>query len=250
MVGNTWYSGGQRTDGAFCADQILGRRTRELVGSISSFLSYVSNIHIARHVDVDGISRELSTASDPDLYVDSVNNARLLVRTLEASLQALYDDCSALCLASLNLCQNDDKEREYMDSLSGFLKANLAISLQTLESLLAIGHEQEDLSSGDYNGNIEWRMSRISAISAIPRVGIGRVRASLASNVSVVDMAMALASPNPVPRKGVKGFVDVSGPAEGDGTRPATPTGSISDTDSLLDDSEPPFSPSSTAIRR
>lgn len=225
------------------ADQILGGRTRDLVGGISSFLSYVSNIHIARHVDVDGISREPANSSDPDLYVDSVNNARLFVRTLEAALQALYDDCSALFLTSLDLRQNGDKEREYMDSLSGSLKANLAISHQTLESLLAIGHEQEDLSSGDYNGNIEWRMSRISAVSSTPRVGIGRVRASVASNVSVVDMAMALASPSPVSRKGEKSSTDVSEPEGGVESRPATPARSVSDTDSLLEDSKSTFFP-------
>lgn len=240
MVSDIGCSVGQRADGMRCADQILGRQTRDLVGGISSFLDYISNIHIARHVDVDGISREPANSSDSDLYIDSVHNARLLVRTLEAALQALYDDGSALLLASSDSCRNGERGRNYMDSLSASLKANLAIAHQTLESLLAIGHEQEDLSSGDYNGSIEWRMSRVSTVSAAPVAS--KVRASVASNISVVDMAMALASPSPVPRKGAQDSSDVSEiREEGGGARPATPAGTISDTDSLLDDSESAF---------
>ena len=74
--------------------------SRDLVGHVSTLLVFVANIHVARHVDIDGIGRELANASDDDLYVQTVNNARLLVRTLEAAMQSLYDDGSTFLLTA------------------------------------------------------------------------------------------------------------------------------------------------------
>lgn len=35
---------------------------------------------------------------------------------------------------------------------------------QTFEALLAVGHEQADTAQGEYNGSIEWRLSKVSMI--------------------------------------------------------------------------------------
>lgn len=163
---------------------------RDLIGGISSLLVFVANIHIARHVDIDGISREISNESDGDLYLQSVNNARLLVRTLEAATQSLYDDGSILLLKVQGIRRCDSREElgascEYLDVLSTCMQANLDVVCQTLDSLLAIGHDQADLSQGDYNGSIEWRMSRISI--ATPTQSTHRPT----SDSSMIDIATA-----------------------------------------------------------
>jgi son of sevenless-like protein len=65
------------------------------------------------------------------------------------------------------------------------MQANLDVVCQTLDSLLAIGHDQADLSQGDYNGSIEWRMSRISI--ATPTQSTHRPT----SGSSMIDIATA-----------------------------------------------------------
>jgi son of sevenless-like protein len=175
------------------SDALLLGTSQDLIGGISSLLIFVANIHIARHVDIDGIGRELSNASDGDLYLQTVSNARLLVRTLEAAMQSLYDDGSSLLLTIQAVRHSYSREehdtyRDYMDAISTGMAANLDVVCQTLDSLLSIGHDQADMSQGDYNGSIEWRMSRISVT---PTQSLHRPT----SGLSVIDIAMALNAP-------------------------------------------------------
>ena len=143
-----------------------------LISQLSSLLAYVANIHIARHVDIDGIRREPGNTPNGDLYMQTVENARLHIRTLEAATQALYDDGSSLFL-SIQMARRPDVGLPWENSEQGFkivsnlaksVKVNLGVVQQTLEALLAIGHDQADIAQGDYNGSIEWRMSRLSVI--------------------------------------------------------------------------------------
>jgi len=142
------------------------------VTHLSSFLSLVTSIHVARHVDIDGISQGSGQSPTNELYAQTVDNARLLVRTLEAAVQSLYDDGSALLLAIQSLRnskmnqqpQDKDSLQEYLESLVASSKSNLRVVQQTLEQLLSLGHNQADMAQGDYNGSIEWRMSRLSVI--------------------------------------------------------------------------------------
>ncbi|PBK74783.1 ras GEF [Armillaria solidipes] len=139
-------------------------QTKDLIAQVSSFLSFVTNIHIARHVDIDGIRQESNHVPN-DLYVQSVVNARLLVRTLECAVQALYDDAAALFLASQSWREeNIHTVFDDADIVSTSIQANLAIVQQSLDDLLSIGHDQAEIGQGDYNGSIEWRMSRLSII--------------------------------------------------------------------------------------
>jgi son of sevenless-like protein len=67
---------------------------------------------------------------------------------------------------------------------------------QTFEGLLSVGHEQADVAQGDYNGSIEWRMSRLSVIN--DHFG-GALHASTSTdpyyeNEDVVDMELAFSS--------------------------------------------------------
>lgn len=206
----------------------------------------MADIHVARHVDIDGIGRELANASDDDLYLQTVDNARLLVRALEATMQSLYDDGSTFLLYSQNMRPGQSSEedhacREYLDAIATCMQANLNVVHQTVEALLAVGHDQADMSQGDYSGSIEWRMSRLSVTPTQPE------RQRPGSSISVVDMAIAFNPPNRKPKGSISSFDEstIRGPdAESMNTamgpRSETPPGTLSDqdTDSLLDDSE------------
>ncbi|KAF8967114.1 ras guanine nucleotide exchange factor domain-containing protein [Flammula alnicola] len=186
--------------------QQVRSRVQELVTQISAFLSLIADIHVARHVDIDGIRQTSDTAAN-DHYSHSVENARLLVRTLETVVQAVYDDSSSLLLTTQTLHDSDrsplrgEREASYdlLDSLSSSLRTNLGVVKQTFEGLLSVGHEQADVAQGDYNGSIEWRMSRLSVIN--DHFG-GAVHAPLSTtdpyyseNEDVVDMELAFNRP-------------------------------------------------------
>jgi son of sevenless-like protein len=138
---------------------------REVVARVSSFLTFAGDIHVARHVDIDGIGQE-DTASSTD-YMHTVDNARLLVRTLEVVFQSICDDCSVLLLTIQSVRDSDTGHEkphthEYLDALSTSLGANLGLLVQTLDSLLSVGHDQAEMALGEYTGSIDWRMSRVS----------------------------------------------------------------------------------------
>lgn len=145
---------------------------RELLSSLSSLLLFVANIHIARHVDIDGFYSNVADAERAALYAQTVDKARLLARTLEAVVQALYDDAATLLLTIQRVRrltyrvsrQDRDFQSEYLDAISGSLKSNLQFLMQTLDTLLSLGHDQADMAQGEYTGAIEWRMSRLSII--------------------------------------------------------------------------------------
>ena len=186
--------------------QQVRSRVQELVTHISAFLSIVADIHVARHVDIDGI-RQAADATADDHYSRSVENARRLVRSLETVVQAIYDDSSALLITAQGLRDDCDllrgeREASYdlLDSLSSSLNANLKSVKQTFEGLLSVGHEQADVAQGDYNGSIEWRMSRLSVIN--DHFG-GAIHAPMSTdpyseNEDVVDMELAFS------RSGIK----------------------------------------------
>lgn len=143
---------------------------QDLVSYISHFIRFVADIHIARHVDIDGIQQTGDTMDD--MYAQTLTKARSHVRTLETAFQAAYDDSSSLLLTSQNLlssdpgCSPEDRmvSLTALESSTSSLRANLFLVRETLEALLSVGHEQADIAQGDYNGSIEWRMSRLSVI--------------------------------------------------------------------------------------
>jgi son of sevenless len=136
-----------------------------VVARVSSFICFAANIHVARHVDIDGIGQEEGTSSAD--YMHTVDNARLLARTLEAVFQSIYDDCSVLLLTVQSVRDSDAGQEksyayEYLDALSSSLSSNLRLVVQTLDSLLSVGHDQAEMALGEYTGSIDWRMSRVS----------------------------------------------------------------------------------------
>lgn len=165
----------------------------------------MANIHIARHVDIDGIRREPEDSPNGDLYTQTVKNARLLVRSLEVAMQSLYDDGSYL-LTTTQAIRLPERGRlrqnsvfcDCIDGLIVALLANLGVLQQSIEALLAIGHDQADMAQGDYNGSIEWRMSRLSVIDTqfggAPRA-IPTLDPYDSQEDDVVDMELALQKP-------------------------------------------------------
>jgi len=89
--------------------------------------------------------------SDHDIYLEAVNNVRLLVHTLEAAILSLYDDSSTflLMVQFMYLSQSHQKEDaacNYFDAITICMKVNLDVVQQSFRALLAVGHDQAALS--------------------------------------------------------------------------------------------------------
>ncbi|KAM6494104.1 Ras guanine nucleotide exchange factor domain containing protein [Amanita muscaria] len=174
------------------ADQIHVRG-QNLITELSSILSFVADIHIARHVDVDGVLMDGSISAN-EIYAGTVEKARSLVRGLEASIQAAYDDGMALVMTTQSISGDEFGQNraekgfiyERLDTLCLSLKANMDHAQQILEALLAIGHEQADTAQGEYTGSIEWRLSKLSMIRQDDDVGFTD------EDEDVVDMEYAM----------------------------------------------------------
>ncbi|KAF8895269.1 ras guanine nucleotide exchange factor domain-containing protein [Infundibulicybe gibba] len=138
---------------------------QKLIAEIGALLSFVADIHIARHVDIDGLQDGAPTTNSR--YQPTVEKARLLVRTLEAVMQSLHDDNMSLLLYIQSVHNPHPAPPEYtrtathnnIETLSLSLRANLGVMQQVLEDLLVVGDEQADVAQGDYHNSIDWRMS-------------------------------------------------------------------------------------------
>ncbi|KAH9480568.1 Cell division control protein 25 [Psilocybe cubensis] len=179
-------------------------RVQEFITHISSFLNVVADIHVARHVDIDGI-RQSGDLAVHDQYSETVERARGLVRTLETVTQAIYDDSSTLLLAAQTLHDGEksshspDQVEAYdlLHRLSSSLGSNLGVIKSVFDGLLSVGQQQAELSQGDYNGSIDWRMSRLSVINdhfddPSQKSGIDSYHSE---NEDVVDMELAFNRP-------------------------------------------------------
>ncbi|CAK5270285.1 unnamed protein product [Mycena citricolor] len=186
-----------------CVD-VIREQTRLFVARMSSWLQFAADIHVARHVDIDGIRQDTGSTGPNEMYMQTVERARSLIRTLEHALQSLYDDSASILVTTLGLRQLDpgvspqtlDANFELLLALGTAAKANMEAANRTFEGLLSIGHEQADIAQGDYNGSIDWRMSRLSVIDT--QLG-GAMRPLSAFDPEVhgdlVDLAAALARP-------------------------------------------------------
>jgi son of sevenless len=168
----------------------------EFIRQLHACILFICNIHVARHVDIDGIHVDNEHASNRGLYLQTVDKARHLVRTLELVVQALYDDSAAFFLSTQAIRRDTSapsNSRNAVIQLALSLRDNLDLVCQTFEALLSVGHEQAELGLGDYNGSIEWRMSRISIIDS--QFGNAISANSNQDGEQVVDMALALRRP-------------------------------------------------------
>ncbi|KAJ7645538.1 ras guanine nucleotide exchange factor domain-containing protein [Mycena polygramma] len=185
--------------------ELVRNHTRNLIARISLFLKSASNVHVARHVDIDGIRQDTGPVPN-EMYVQTVQKARALIRTLEHALQSLYDESVSILLTAQSLRDVDpgqslqarDMSLDYLRTLSASLKANIEVVNQTFEALLAVGHEQADVAQGDYNGSIDWRMSRLSVIDT-QLGGALRPMSTFDEHGDMIDMAAALGRKGHIP---------------------------------------------------
>ncbi|KAM5535086.1 hypothetical protein V8D89_011314 [Ganoderma adspersum] len=168
---------------------------------LSWLLQSLCTINISRHVDVDGIRPESGLPSTSPSYMQTVDRARQLVRTLEASTQALYDDGATIFMAVQTLGHAAlllQRERATLvtevESTIPSVRSNCGLVAQSLESLLAAGHDQASISQGDYRNSIEWRTSRINMVDSSIAV-ISRVAEIPVGDDEFVDMEHAFAQP-------------------------------------------------------
>jgi len=159
---------------AYGTEQRVWMASRDVLTGLLTLLLFVSNLHIARHVDIDGFYADSATEEHSAMYTETVDKARLLTRTLESAMQALYDDASIMLLTTQHIrqpsskvaSQDRDNLYDYLDAISASIKSNLQFLLQTLDALLSVGHVQADIAEGDYKGAIEWRVSRLSIMDS------------------------------------------------------------------------------------
>ena len=89
-------------------------------------------------------------------------------------------------------------------SLTAILQTNLGVVCETFEALLSVGHDQAELGQGEYNGSIEWRMSRVSiiesriaAVVTLPRIAGASSQSETETEDEVVNMELAFRRPDP-----------------------------------------------------
>ena len=142
-----------------------------------------------------------------ELYLQTVDKARRLVRKLEVAVQAVYDEGAAILMAlqTLRSAMTDfPASWHQLLSLTAILQTNLGVVCETFEALLSVGHDQAELGQGEYNGSIEWRMSRVSiiesriaAVVTLPRIAGASSHSEAEAEDEVVNMELAFRRPDP-----------------------------------------------------
>lgn len=140
--------------------------SQNVVAHLTTILDFIGNIDIAQHTDLDGVRLEAGQSRVHAQYMQVVDNARLIVRNLEAAVQSLYDDGISLSITIQNFeyaqtnAQDRMSLRDRIDALIAAIIANVNLTMQSLEALLAVGFDQADIDKRDYLSSIEWRKSR------------------------------------------------------------------------------------------
>ena len=142
-----------------------------------------------------------------ELYLHTVDKAQRLVRKLEVAVQAVYDEGASTLIALQTLCSataDFPASWHQLLSLTSVLQTNLGVVCETFEALLSVGHDQAELGQGEYNGSIEWRMSRVSiiesriaAVVTLPRSVSASSQSETETEDEVVNMELAFRRPDP-----------------------------------------------------
>jgi son of sevenless-like protein len=181
---------------------------RDIIRSFTSFLMFIANLHVAKHVDIDGFQEEDGQSPAHEAYMRTVLEARISVRALEATTQAIYDD-NAILLATAQELPADVDERfssanaaccARLDGVLITLEANATSALQILEKLVIIGSSQAGMADGEYRQSINLRMSKILTIEDTLRVSSRISRGINEDEVVAIEDAFAF-SGNKLPRR-------------------------------------------------
>ncbi|KAG8214799.1 ras GEF [Butyriboletus roseoflavus] len=153
--------------------EVVTTSAQDLFRQLSSLVLFLGDIHIARHVDTETVDQ--AKLLDGAQYMRTVEKARVLVRSFEATTQAIYDDGAALLVTAQRVrrvepCESwkgRDTTYDALEALSSSLDFNLKLTRQNLEDLLRIGTEQSAILERCHKTPVEWRMSQRSLVSAI-----------------------------------------------------------------------------------
>lgn len=167
-----------------------------IVTHLSAFLRYVGDISVKRHVDVQGIHGASTLPAQEQAYLQAVDKARLLLRTLEAAAQALYDDGALLLVAMQHMSpdmRDNPLDLDYLDILATSLRSNLNMVQESLESLLVVGQDQAELAGPEYQQSIDAGIARDTAYSS----DINSLSDSFLESEAddIVDTELALSKP-------------------------------------------------------
>lgn len=138
----------------------------------------------------------------PIPYSQTVDKARNLLRTLEVTVQAVYDDATSLFEAvqaprvwdhqTVHPGSDYASQYEFVESLVMALKGNLSLASSNLEALLNIGRTQAEVSNSAYSRSLEWRRSRGSVFYDTTTQNGIRIPEE---DEEVVDMELAFSRP-------------------------------------------------------
>ncbi|KAG9315529.1 ras guanine nucleotide exchange factor domain-containing protein [Chiua virens] len=153
--------------------EVVTTSAQELFRELSSLVLFLGDIHIARHVDIETVDQ--TELEDGAQYMRVVEKARVLVRSFEATIQAIYDDGAALLVATQRIrrvepCESwigRDTTYDALEALTSSLDFNLNITRQNLEGLVRVGTEQTVILERCHQSPLEWRMSQRSLVAAI-----------------------------------------------------------------------------------
>ena len=141
-----------------------------------SLLSVIADINIAQDLDIDGLRRPggRSGPSAQTEYFDSVAQARVLLRRLEVTTQALYDCGSSMLLAAQSAPSDlvtsgradEDQTVTVLDTFIDMLQNELQQVSVILHALAEIGRRQVDFAGRQGpRGSMEWRSSHFNVLS-------------------------------------------------------------------------------------
>lgn len=156
-------------------------------------------INLAQHLDIDGIVPEDNSPGAHSDYIQMVDQAKGLVRKLEAAMQAVYDDAASLLLSAQSLPTPypplptlAHNPLGILTALIPSIKRNLAVVTNALESMLSMGHDQAEIEQSTYRNSIEWRRSRLSLIGT----SLDPIQPPHSGSMEdVVDMELAFSRP-------------------------------------------------------
>ncbi|KAG6372794.1 ras GEF [Boletus reticuloceps] len=182
--------------------EVVTTSAQELFRHLSSLVLFLGDIHIARHVDIETVDQ--ARLSHGAQYMRTVEKARVLVRSFEATTQAIYDDGAELLVTAQRVrrvepCESwkgRDMAYDALEALSSSLDFNLKISQQNLESLMRIGTEQAAVLEQCNKTPVEWRMSQRSLVSAILA---NQALETMYDNHETSDVAEDVDEPSPSP---------------------------------------------------
>lgn len=194
--------------------------TQAALANIQAFVSFVADVNVFQEVDV----YNLPGSSSEDPYVQAVNEARLLLRKLEAVAQSLFDDGIVLMTFAQAIptkwtctgAETDTIDRQPLFAeLYGsakLLKSGASLAVDSLGELLSVSAKQS-AQENRFRESLALRISRMSILDENRRLSnfLKTVADPIEGDEDVVDMDFIF-------RNGVSRPI-INGP---DNTMPAT----------------------------